>query len=256
MTTVRAILLGLRFLRSPGGRFRLLLMAVGVFVATFAILSLAAVPSVVEAQQTRYSEQSLIRHFLANAGPTFTARREDDLWRGRFLTRIVVADGGSGAPPPAWLDRFPEPGEMLVSPAMKQARADHPELTVRFPQTVVGEIRPAGLLDPDQLLAVVGVTGAQLDAVDLTSTGDTGLVQSGLIETGYRQDNGVVGFGSAGRLSGLDPRGVRFIVLGVTIFVLVPTAILVAGSARLSWRTMERRLAALRLVGITRRRPG
>lgn len=247
-----SVLLGLRFLRSPIGRFRIMLMAVGAFVAAFALLSLAAIPSVVSRQQERFAEQSLTRAFLIDSEPRFFASRSDDLWRSRFLTRIVVADGADGAEPPPWLERFPAPGEVMLSPALEQLRMTEPELARRFPQTAVDGIRADRLLTPEQLMAVVGVTASELDPSGLILEIDDGSVNSeAAVE--YYPDYGVVGFGGDDQLSGLDTRGVRFLVLGSTMFILVPTAILVGASARLSWRTMERRLAALRLIGMTPR---
>lgn len=246
---MRSALLGLRFLRSSVGRFRIALMAVGAFVAAFALLSLAAIPSVVARQQERFDQQSLTRAFLVEEEPQFFALREDDLWRSRFLTRIVVADGAEGAQPPPWLERFPQPGEVMLSPVLERQRSTDPELARRFPQTPVAGMRADVLLNPEQLLAVVGVTGEELNAHSAGANPQTG----GDVGVEYYQDFGVVGFGPGDQLSGLDARGVRFLILGSTMFILVPTAILVGASARLSWRTMERRLAALRLVGMTPR---
>ncbi len=237
---MRTLRLGVAFLRTPIGRMRLALIVVGTAVAALALLSLAAIPGVVERQGERLDAQSLIR--AEGEDPLFFAYRADDLWRNRFVTRIVVADQGSGTAPPPWIDRFPAPGEVALSPALARLRADEPDIKQRFPQDPVGGLHESGLLEPDQLLAVVGATGAELDATGFTRYPDA-----------FYPDNGRLGFGASGSTSGPDPRAINLMALGATIFILVPTAILVATSARLSSRTTERRLAALRLIGVTRR---
>ncbi len=62
----------------------------------------------------------------------------------------------------------------------------------------------------------------------------------------------VVGFGvEDGDMAGPDPRAIRLMALGIGVFVVVPTIVLMATSARLSARSRERRLAALRLIGVS-----
>lgn len=239
---MRALRLALRLARSPTGIARLMLIMVGSAVAAVALLGMAAVPGVVDRQRERLDQQHLVRSEFGQA-PSFYAHQTDQLWRGRFLTRLIVADAGRGAPPPNWLNVWPAPGQAVLSPALQAAVDSDPSLRAQFPQQVIGHIAGGALASPDQLLGVVGVTSDELSigaAIDFR-------------ELGYYQDFGALRIGRDGGKLGPDPRVIRLLMLGLTLFVFVPTMLLVASSARLSWRTTERRLAALRIVGMTPR---
>jgi hypothetical protein len=229
---VRSFVLGLQLLRSTGrrSRFRLVLMALGAAIAAFSMVSIAAIPEAASRQDDRFDAQQLRN----DEGPAvFLATHQDETIDGRFSTRIAVSVPDTGVEPPPWLDRFPDPGEIAASPALIDLIDNNDLVGLRYPQTVIQTLDQNVLIAPNQLLAVVGV-----DQADLAERGSRTRAVSGF---GVESDD----------LAGPDPRAIRLMALGIGVFVVVPTIVLMATSARLSARSRERRLAALRLIGIT-----
>lgn len=206
-------------------------MALGTAIAAFALVSVAAIPEVADRQDDRFDAQQL-QHDEEGPG-VFLANSEDEEIDGRFSTRIGVSVADANVEPPAWLDRFPRTGEIAASPALIDLINDNELVAQRYPQTVIQVLDKDVLIAPNQLLAVVGVD------------------ESDLAGRGYLTP-GVLGFGvDDDGMAGPDPRAIRLMALGIGVFVVVPTTVLMATSARLSARSRERRLAALRLIGIT-----
>ena len=161
------------------------------------------------------------------------------LYRGHQLSTASVFVDGPVRGAPVGLTRLPEPGEVVVSPALKRL-LDGPrrsELKPRLPGQVVGTIGDDGLIGPDQLMAWVGVAADPLPRPD-----------------GNGQPDAVSEFVNRGHL--LAPLYVSpndKIALGLAfVGLLVPVLVLIATLTRLSAATRERRLAAIRLVGATR----
>lgn len=82
-----------------------------------------------------------------------------DVFDHHQYERIVVAryPGAqcADAPAPPGLARFPDPGEVFVSPALAALRGSDPTIAERFP-TIAGVIQPDGLLASNELRAIVG----------------------------------------------------------------------------------------------------
>lgn len=219
--------LGLR-LTSAGGRsgwIRVALMASGAAVASFLLLTTVGLISIVDAQESRDAATVPV----ADGGATDLVIVEvADGWGGREIRRVAVAVIGEDLPLPPGVDRLPAAGEVILSPAL--ARLATRELLVgqRFPQRVVGTVAPEGLVEPDQLIAYVGVRPDQVGS----------------------QAMGVTGFGSPAGHSVRDPRAVRTVAMLVLVFMLVPLSVFLATCARLSATGREQRLAALRLLGL------
>ncbi len=239
MSVVR---LGLRLL-GPADRnalVRLVLMGAGAMFGVAALLATLSVPSVVAAQADRLAAQRLDLvgddgSFSADGEPPLLAKREDEPVDGQILTRIVVADVAPGTPTPAWLDAYPGPGEIVASPALAARIAAEPgSLGRRFPQDVIQVIPDAGLVSPPQLVAILG---AHPDELPPRTPGVVAADQLGVDDPVFE---------------GPDIGVIRVMALGAAIFILVPTLVVVATSARLSARTRQRRLSALRVLGLTR----
>lgn len=117
----------------------------------------------------------------------------------------------------------------MASPAAARLLAAEPDLAARVPGRVVAEIAPAGLLDPDELFAYVGVSADQL-----------------------RDGSEASGFGVS-----FQDDIVRELFDGVArelaVLVLAPAAIYLIVCGRLAAATRARRYAALRLLGMRRR---
>lgn len=236
----RAVLLGLKLARprTPSECARIGVGVLGIAGATFALLSFLAVPRVVDGQADRLGGQSIDRIQTRSldewaAASPMRASRQEEFLHGRSMTRIVVAAARADAVRPPWLVRFPEAGELVASPALVDLIEQQSDgAGRRFPQRLIQELPVEALLSPDQLLAIVGVTESELND-----------------------------FGTGGPARGLGltdgvhegpARGVvRVLATAGAILVGLPSIVLVVAVARLSARTRERRLAALRLTGMT-----
>ncbi|MFI1702930.1 FtsX-like permease family protein [Streptomyces griseoruber] len=147
------------------------------------------------------------------------------------MTRVFHAPGTTPIDPPPGLKQLPSPGEMFVSPKLHEALKKEPGLAQLVPGRERGLIRAHGLAHPDELYAYIGVARDQLKGGrPVTSYGRP-----------YTDDETV-------EPSTLDI--VRFTLAGV---VLLPLAVYLSVCARLSAASRARRLAALRLVGLSKK---
>ncbi|ANZ37778.1 hypothetical protein BBK82_18640 [Lentzea guizhouensis] len=202
------------------------LVALGVMIAVSLVLWLVAAPNGLQARADRTAWRDAV-----DQGSRISVDQTTDSFRDRLVERFDVArDEPGDVPVAAGLGRFPEAGEVLLSPALAElVRTTPPEkLGNRFPGKVIGELGQEALKYPGELVAVVGRT-----EVD-------GLRTAGLAGSGgsYRDDY----------------HGMLYLLTRVGLVVLVvPCLVLVASAARLTAAKRERRLAALRLAGASPR---
>jgi hypothetical protein len=224
-------------LAAKGARLRITLMAGGMAVGVAMLLGLFSVLPAVSAHQARLQarQPSDLAHPTRSGAHVWGS---SGLYRGRLMTTTSVFVDGPVRGVPAGLDRLPAPGEVIVSPALARL-LDGPtraELAARLPGRVAGTIGPAGLLGPDELMAWVGVSADPVPSVGGQPTATRGFGDPGAAETPvYVSSNDKVALGLA------------------FVGLLVPVLVLIATLTRLSAATRERRLAAIRLVGATRR---
>jgi hypothetical protein len=162
---------------------------------------------------------------VAESGaPVALLRTSLDAAAGRVVHRVDVAAVAPGAPAPPGLPRIPTPGEVWFSPALAALARELPpdQLAARFPAPA-GVIDEAGLMGPDELVAVVGRAPADIpDAVPVTAFGAS---SSDLLMV-YRQ--------------------LTYVAAALLVF---PVASLLGASARLTAARRAERLATLRLLG-------
>jgi hypothetical protein len=240
---MRWVRLGLRLSvgSGRGGLLRAALMSAGAALGVFVVLASLATVSVATAQLRRAEARTPVHE---KAGTTGLQMIEiDDAIGGRPLRRTVVAGVTAGAPRPPGLAAYPAPGKVVVSPALAELIRTDPRAAERFPQPVMGTIGPAGLVAPDELRAYVGVPATARPSTD----------------NDWR-DWPVTGFGAElGYALGAETRWsdaftpARFVAVAFALFVLVPYGVFLATCARLSASTRDRRLAALRLLGVSGR---
>ncbi len=213
------------------GTARSVLMVVSLGVGVALLLVALAVPGAAGSRQEREIRMTPIALSVgADAPPSHL------LWHqipGEFLGRELVlaalASVGPHPPTPPGLRRPPRPGEIAASPALAELLSS-PEgslLRQRLPGRVEAIIDPDGLPSPDALIGYVGVRAAWLVEPQV-----------------------VIGFG---------PRidtfvrpidlGLVAIVAVLVLGVLGPIGSLIMAATRLSVRSREARLAALRLIG-------
>ncbi len=225
--------LGVR-LAGAGGRaglVRMMLMATGSAAAVVVVLTSFGLARVVDRQDTR------AQHIAENVDTSvdsdgFNAMFIADSWDGREMRRVVLASDLDDVPTPPGLERLPRNGEVMMSPALEKLAASEPLIDARYPQVRGPRIESDGLVAPDQLLAYIGAPSDQLGPYS----------------------SHVESFGNPSASSRLDPRAARTIALLITLLLIAPVIMFMAVCARLSANSRTQRLAALRLLGLTRRR--
>ncbi|MFE2262889.1 FtsX-like permease family protein [Streptomyces griseosporeus] len=229
--------LGLRLLlgSGKGSRVRFLLMVAGSAIGVCCLAAVLAIPGVLAAQDARKAARepdcsnglgSCLSGQGAGLALTRVAPYDSDT-----LTRIFVAQGSKPIAPPPGLRVLPSPGEVFVSPRLHQQLRVDPGLSKLFPGREAGLISARGLAYPDELYAYIGVRRDEIkNGGHLTAFGQK------------RTDFPTV------EPSTLDI--LRFTLAGI---VLLPLAVFLSVCARLSAAARARRLAALRLLGLSRK---
>ncbi|WP_127501078.1 FtsX-like permease family protein [Actinoplanes solisilvae] len=233
--TGRVVLLGVR-LALTGGReaaIRLLLTGAGVALGVaLMLLALSAQTAVAQrAERIGWQDAATVEQVPADSADAALFLAVSDYHDGTPMTRAYVAALGPEPPVPPGLDRLPQPGEVAFSPGLRTLIAAYPALGERFPGRDTLTITPDGLGHTDELVAVIGRTPADLQAV--------------------RSVREVHGFG-------ILPSGNAFfqvyraLLLTSAVILLAPVVLLVVTASRISAGRRASRLAALRLAGATR----
>ncbi|RSS80798.1 FtsX-like permease family protein [Streptomyces sp. WAC06614] len=221
-----------------GGRagwFRTLLTGAGVALGVALMLVTAAVPNALaerDARATARGTATAASATTAPAGPnTLLVGNADTIFRSAHIYGRVLQPEGTRAPLPPGLKEFPRPGELAVSPALKELLASpggrllRERLTGRISATIGAE----GLVGPRELAFYQG---------------SDRLVPGGQVQR-------VTAFTNPAESRPLDPTLMLLLVVAVT-GLLVPVATFTATAVRFGGERRDRRLAALRLVGADR----
>ncbi|GAA4675553.1 ABC transporter permease [Streptomyces chumphonensis] len=234
-TWLRELGLGVRFAAGGGrsGWARTALTAAGVGVGVAVLLLAASVPTVLDGSEARSDARQpvgVMGEDAAPPGPTTTLMA----WSGttfrdtQILGRLLQADGDrEEAVRPPGVAHFPAPGELVVSPALREMLETEGELlSERFRGTeIVGTIGPEGLKGPGEPAYYLGADGLDTD-------------------NAWR----VTELGMKGGETPLDPALVVLLVVMLSV-LLMPIVVFVATAVRFGGERRDRRLAALRLVG-------
>lgn len=153
-----------------------------------------------------------------------------DPYGSQPLHRVFVARTNPGKTPvPPGINKLPEAGEAVVSPKLGEILAANPRAAGLVPGRVTGTIAPEGLGDSDDLYAYIGTTPAKLTEAEALGSFGTG--------RSWRQI--------------VDPSTLDILRFTLGCIVLLPLVIFLSVCARLSGESRARRLAALRLVGLS-----
>ncbi|WP_116199801.1 FtsX-like permease family protein [Amycolatopsis circi] len=235
----RDLLLGLR-LAVGGGRMsgsallRLAMTAFGIALAVAVLLPAASVSHLVNARADRAAAIKQDTAPREGIAPLATYRWYPSVGAD-FLQLTAVAPTGPNSPVPPGLDRLPAPGEVIVSPALAERlnSAEGASIKARLPGNVVGQIAEPGVSDAADLTAYYGSTAAEIKAEGENASS-------------------VYSYGKPAE--GLALSAIMWMVVApIAAVLLLPLLIFVTTASRMGAAQRERRLAALRLIGVDAR---
>ncbi|NUR70863.1 MAG: FtsX-like permease family protein [Hamadaea sp.] len=235
------IWLGLRMCAGSGKAMllRTILLGAACAAGVFLVLAAMAVPVVADAQHERsYARTPVVAEDGTDGLKMVMIYDAVD---SRPLLRVAVANAGPGNPLPPGIDAFPAPGQIVVSPALRELIISDESVHYRFPQPIAGVIGASGLVAPDELYAYVGVDSDELSE-------PTGVV-TGYMDSSNEQWKASLGSTELERM--LTPP--RVVSASFALFLVVPLSVLLGICVRFDASRRDRRLAALRLVGASRR---
>ncbi|XUM04906.1 FtsX-like permease family protein [Streptomyces venezuelae ATCC 10712] len=184
------------------------------------------IPTIVAAYDARVTTRSV------QSGKDRNAVYQEflDPYGSQPMRRIFIARTRSGPlPVPPGISKLPESGEAIISPKLGEILGANPGARGLLPGRVIGTIGPAGLGGPEELYAYIGTSPASLNQA---------------IPLGH--------FGAPyARHELLEPSTLDILRFTLGCIVLLPLVIFLAVCARLSGESRARRLAALRLVGLS-----
>lgn len=217
-------------LGSPRSRLRFVFTAAGMAVAALFLLAGAAVLPLSEAQRDRAADRSstLEKGEPRSAG-TLLTREWSDVYLDQPLLVGEVAAIRSDAPPPPGLERLPGPGEIVVSPEVEAALRTDVTLRERYPQSIIGTVGDAGLTGPREWVLWMGADPAAFPTDYVPSSG----------------------WGAKPQDVPRLPGGLRLAVPVGLAALLLPLLALVVNAVRWGSQERDRRLAALRLTGMS-----
>ncbi|MDR6973735.1 ABC-type lipoprotein release transport system permease subunit [Streptomyces sp. 3330] len=234
---MKEIFLGLRLLLGSGrgNRVRFLLMAGGSAVGVCCLAMVLAIPGILAAQDGRKAARSA--DCCAGESPSRVMAKMaplelslTDPYGSRPMTRIFHAPGAFAIDPPPGLSGLPAPGEVFVSPQLREELEKEPGLSQLVPGRVQGLIGAQGLAHPDELYAYIGVPRDHL-----------------------KNGNPVTFYGwSYTNDETVEPSTLEIVRFTLSGVVLLPLVVYLTVCARLSAAARARRLAALRLIGLSK----
>jgi hypothetical protein len=229
---VTEFLLGLRLLfgAGRGNRTRFLLMAAGGSIGVCCLALVLTVPAILHAHDGRTAARQPVTSAGGPAGGTLVVQRSD-AYGSRPFTRVFIARGtkGTRSAPPG-LPRLPGPGEVFVSPRVHDLLRTAPAVKGLLPGHEEGIIAGAGLAHPDELYAYIGTTRDRI----------------------AHQGRTLKGFGyDYAPYPAVEPSTLTDVRFALATLVLLPLGIFLSVCARLSAASRMRRLASLRLLGLS-----
>jgi hypothetical protein len=229
------LLLGARLVIAGGrdGWTRAVLAAVAMGIGVAALLIAAAVPGALDARQDRLDARRMasVGDIPAADNTLLAAELFDAAFRDQAVYAVLLRPEGPRAPLPPGVARLPQPGEVVVSPALRDllASKDGDLFAPRLDGArVIGTIDPAGLAGPRELAYYLG----------------TDQLQPG-------HDQRVTAFGDVSTAEFSPVLALLMVVISVVL--LLPIAVLIGTAVRFGGERRDRRLAALRLVGADQR---
>ncbi|KAF0650306.1 MULTISPECIES: ABC transporter permease family protein [Streptomyces] len=219
---------------SLDGRIRFVALLCATVALALALAAMAATWATYQSRETRGAARSPLLN-AAEGGvqsPSLLWKETGDHVRDRQFSVIFIEPLVDGAPLPPGVERWPGPGEALISPALL-AEGDDEGITTRYGK-LVGEIGPEGLADPGERLAYVRPADGTLDG-----------------DSAYR----IHGFGSPSAWALGDVASVKSLSVFLSLLIamlLLPAGLLAVVAARLGAVGRDRRVALIGALGGSR----
>ncbi|WP_158718862.1 FtsX-like permease family protein [Streptomyces globisporus] len=225
---MNAFVLGMRLLWGSGrrARARFLLMALGSALGVACLAAALTIPTIIAANDARVTSRTVSPGANKNA----VYQEFLDPYGSEPLRRVFIGHRSAGPlPVPPGIKALPGAGEAIVSPKLGEVLAANPRAAGLVPGRVIGTIAPEGLGGPDELYAYIGTSADELS--EATPLGHFGATPT--------------------RHEVIDPSTLDILRFTLGCIVLLPLVIFLSVCARLSGESRARRLAALRLVGLS-----
>ncbi|MEU6166324.1 FtsX-like permease family protein [Streptomyces tanashiensis] len=207
------------------GRVRFLLMALGSALGVACLAAVLTIPSILASHDARTAAREP-RPGTSNA----LYQEFRDPYGSQPLHRVFIARKSPGPTPvPPGITKLPGAGEVILSPKLAEILSTNPGAAGLFPGRVTGTIAPEGLGDSQDLYAYIGTTPTELPEA---------------------KELGSFGAGRSWREI-VDPSTLTILRFTLGCIVLLPLVIFLSVCSRLSGEARARRLAALRLVGLS-----
>ncbi|MEV0266305.1 FtsX-like permease family protein [Streptomyces sp. NPDC050617] len=233
-------MMGVRFAAGGGrqGWIRTTLTAVGVGLGVALLLGASSIPNLLDARNQRGENRyiSFPEGELPPSDRSFRYLQNDTAFRDNEIHGVLLQPDGARPPAPPGVAKMPGPGEMVVSPRLRDLMREPGSGLLRERlenYRVVGTIADNGLMGPSELVYYAGSAGL------------------GPADEGVRSDHfgGEKGYGDT---RPMDAKLVLVIIVACVV-LLMPVAVFIATAVRFGGERRDRRLAALRLVGADRR---
>ncbi|MEU6093748.1 ABC transporter permease [Streptomyces sp. NPDC047079] len=233
----RDLAMGVRFAFTGGreGWVRLLLTAVGVGLGVALLLLTTAIPDAVAVRADREkarADHTYSQETMPKGDNTLVIADIDTTYHQRDVRGRVMEPEGARAPLPPGLESFPKPGQMVVSPALKDllASGEGRLLRDRLPYRIVGTIGESGLIGSHELAYYAGAEGL---AAKIAPPGVARIDMFGDLHPTKEKADPVL----------------LLLMLVVFVVLLMPVGVFIAAAVRFGGERRDRRLAALRLIG-------
>ncbi|MEU6506885.1 FtsX-like permease family protein [Streptomyces sp. NPDC046942] len=228
--------MGVKFAFTGGreGHIRVLLTAVGVGLGVALLLLTTAIPNALSVRHARDDARMDYTYGpnRAKAANTLVISDADTTYHGKDVRGRLVQPEGPRAPLAPGLSAYPAPGEMVISPALKEllGSADGRLLRERLPYRISGTIGESGLIGSRELAYYAGATDL---APRIDGSRTARITQYGRLLASSNT---------------MDPVLI-LLILVVFAVLLTPVAVFIATAVRFGGERRDSRLAALRLVG-------
>lgn len=220
--------LAVRLVRGGGLRdwLRITFMAVGIACGVIALLIGLAVPRAISNQTSKNDARMPVWNEAQVSVTMDLATQVRSLGTASW-TLATVYGGDESSPIPPGLARLPDVGHSIVSPALARLIDAKPETFDELGEVDGSNISQAGLASPDELLSYTRSADVPADS-SMTIVAFGGHSMSG---------DGGLGLGAE-----------------AAILILVPALIFLIVCAQLSIGSRSKRLASLRMLGVSQRR--